>query len=228
MVSGEHVQATRKRRAVGSHQHSKRPPCWLSRIYAPVYVLVLVHDCRLPTIYIWAISIAEEADPETMMEGATYFLFVYLLGGLTLLPLLVVAVLIHAYVTFPVRDIAVEAPAKNALLRPGDRAETVRSASKGLEEKFQSRGSQESDVAAGYFAVCREYVPGGINGKPPERTTPTGSTVVTSPSPSVYQSMYRSIFDRKKDPGPLDNKGSGKPPNKGGNVFYVVLRYGSE
>ena len=161
-----------------------------------------------------------------MMGGVTYFLFVYVLGGITLVPLLAVLLIIHAYLTFPVRETPIEVPTRNGLMRDGDRADIVRSASKSLEEKFQSRGSQESDVAAGYFAVCREYVPGGINGKPPERTTPTGSTVVTSPSPSVYQSMYRSIFDRKKDTNPLDIKGAGKPTNKGGNVFYVVLRYG--
>lgn len=159
------------------------------------------------------------------MEGIAYFLFIYVLGGLTLIPLLLLAVLAHAYFTFPVRPVTTDAPGKDDLLHPGDRADTVKSASKDLEEKFHPRGSHESDVAAGYFAVCREYVPGGINGKPPERTTPTGSTVVTSPSPSVYQSMYRSIFDRKKDTGPFDHKGAPKPPNKGGNVFYVVIRY---
>lgn len=166
-----------------------------------------------------------------MMGGVTYFLFVYVLGGLTFLPLLVVALIIHAYLTFPVRETPIEVPGgsgSNALMRDGDQADSVRSASKSLDEKFQSRNSHESDVAAGYFAVCREYVPGGINGKPPERSTPTGSTVVTSPSPSVYQSMYRSIFDRKKDTNPLDIKGTGKPTSKGGNVFYVVLRYGHE
>lgn len=164
-----------------------------------------------------------------MMGGVTYFLLVYLLGGLTFLPFLVVVLILHAYLTFPVRETTTEvpgAPRSNGLLRDGDRADAIRSASKNLDEKFQSRSSQESDVAAGYFAVCREYVPGGINGKPPERTTPTGSTVVTSPSPSVYQSMYRSIFDRRKDTNPLDIKGAGKPTSKGGNVFYVVLRYG--
>ncbi|OBT64527.1 hypothetical protein VE03_05322 [Pseudogymnoascus sp. 23342-1-I1] len=162
------------------------------------------------------------------MGRVTYFLFVYVLGGITFLPLLVVALIIHAYLTFPVRETPIEvpgAPGSNGLLRDGDRADAVRSASKSLDEKFQSRSSHESDVAAGYFAVCREYVPGGINGKPPERTTPTGSTVVTSPSPSVYQSMYRSIFDRRKDTNPLDIKGAGKPTSKGGNVFYVVLRH---
>jgi hypothetical protein len=152
------------------------------------------------------------------------FLFVYVFGGLTFIPLLIILLFIHAYFTFPIRDDSEEVPAKDALLRPGDRPDAVKSATKGLYEKFQSRGTQESDVAAGYFAVCREYVPGGVNGKPPERTTPTGSTVVTSPSPSVYQSMYRSIFDRKGNTSPLDSKGIGKPPNKAGNVFYVVLR----
>ncbi|KFY07282.1 hypothetical protein V492_07293 [Pseudogymnoascus sp. VKM F-4246] len=162
------------------------------------------------------------------MGGVTYFLFVYVLGGLTFLPLLAVVLIVHAYLTFPVRETPIEVPGAQGnkdLLRDGDRADAVRSASKNLDEKFQSRSSQESDVAAGYFAVCREYVPGGINGKPPERTTPTGSTVVTSPSPSVYQSMYRSIFDRRKDTNPLDIKGVGRPISKGGNVFYVVLRH---
>lgn len=163
-----------------------------------------------------------------MMGGVTYFLLVYVLGGLTFLPLLVVVLIVHAYLTFPVRETSKEISGdteSNGLLRDGDRSDAVRSASKSLDEKFRSHSSQESDVAAGYFAVCREYVPGGINGKPPERTTPTGSTVVTSPSPSVYQSMYRSIFDRKKDTNPLDIKGVGKPTSRGGNVFYVVLRY---
>ncbi len=141
------------------------------------------------------------------MGGLTGFLFVYLLGGLTFLPLLFIAVLIHAYLTFPIRDDTPPSPDKDALLRPGDIDESIKSASNGLEDKFENHGPKESDVAAGYFAVCREYVPGGVNGKPPERTTPTGSTVITSPSPSVYQSMYRSMFDRKKNASPLDNKG---------------------
>jgi hypothetical protein len=37
--------------------------------------------------------------------------------------------------------------------------------------------------------------------------------------------MYRSLFDRKPNTSPLDNKGVGKPQKKNGNLFYVVLRY---
>ena len=80
-------------------------------------------------------------------------------------------------------------------------------------------------MAAGYFAVCREYVPGGVNGKPPERTTPAGAVIATE-SPSVYQSMYRSLFDRKQSPSLDGGKGNGKLVKKARNVFFVVLRHG--
>lgn len=153
------------------------------------------------------------------------FLFIYLLGGLTFLPLLIVAILLHAYLTFPTHeDTASLEHEPESVLRSGDDVDAIERAKKTLGEKFQPRSSHDADVAAGYFAVCREYVPGGVNGKPPERNTPLGSTVVSTPSQSVYQSMYRSIFDRKPNSSPLDNKGVGKPQKKGGNVFYVVLR----
>lgn len=158
------------------------------------------------------------------MGGWTSFLLIYFLGGFTLLPLLVISVLIHAHLTFPTRDEDATSTERESLLRPGDTPDAIKEGAKGLDERFHPRSNQDHDVAAGYFAVCREYVPGGVNGKPPERTTPTGSTVISSPSPSVYQSMYRSIFDRKQTVSPLDNKGAGKPQRKGGNIFYVVLR----
>ena len=154
------------------------------------------------------------------------FLLAYILGGLTFVPLLVIAVFLHAYLTFPIyTDKASGESEANSVVRPGDDVDAINWAQKTLGEKFQPRNNHESEVAAGYFAVCREYVPGGVNGKPPERNTPLGSTVVSTPSQSVYQTMYRSIFDRKPSPSPLDNKGVGKPQTKGGNVFYVVLRY---
>lgn len=160
------------------------------------------------------------------MGGLAGFLFIYFLGGLTFLPLLVLLVFVHAYLTFPIhKDTAFQEDEADSIIRDGDDVDAIKRAQKTLGEKFQLRSSHEADVAAGYFAVCREYVPGGVNGKPPERNTPVGSTVVSAPSQSVYQSMYRSIFDRKPNASPLDNKGAGKPQKKGGNVFYVVLRY---
>ncbi|KAB8290537.1 hypothetical protein EYC80_010962 [Monilinia laxa] len=160
------------------------------------------------------------------MGGLTWFLFIYCLGGLTFLPLIIIAILLHAYFTFPVHDNDNLRKDYESISRPGDDPDAIKSAQKSLGEKFQLHNNHESDVAAGYFAICREYSPGGVNGKPPERTTPAGSTTVSAPSPSVYQSMYRSLFERKTNNGPLDNKAAGKPQKKGGNVFYVVLRHG--
>lgn len=160
------------------------------------------------------------------LAGLTGFLFVYVLGGLTFLPLLLVAVLAHAYLTFPVRKDAFlpTEQGPDAIVQHGDDLESLEAVKKTLAEKFRAPSSHEADVAEGWFAVCREYTPGGVNGAPPERRTPVGSTTVSAASPSVYQSMYRSIFERKQVAGPLDNKGVGRPQRKGGNVFYVVLR----
>jgi hypothetical protein len=159
--------------------------------------------------------------------GWTSFLFAYFLGGITFLPLVVIVVFAHAYYTLPYRE-DVDTGLKFAaddLVQPGDDLDALKAVKEDAKLKT-TPSHHESDVAAGYFAVCREYTPMGINAKPIERTTPVGSATVASPSPSVYQTMYRSIFDRKSGPGPLDNNGgASQRPRKAGNVFYVVLRY---
>jgi hypothetical protein len=161
----------------------------------------------------------------SMMGGLTEFLFIYLLGGITFLPLLTVAVLVHAYVTFPIHeDTAYRESDELPIVQPGDDVDAIKRAQKTLGDKFQPRNN-EADVAAGYFSIFREFNPSGVNSKPLERNTPVGTTTISAPSPSVYQSMYRSIFDRKPSTSPLDDKGVGKPQKKAGNVFYVVLRY---
>ena len=154
---------------------------------------------------------------------------VYLLGVLTL-PLLVVAVFAHAHLTFPYIEDEQAAPAipdnaPGSIVQPGDDVTLLDDARKAQkDEQPRPRPNNDSDVAAGYFAVCREYMPMGINAKPIERATPVGSATVASPSPSVYQTMYRSIFDRKQASGPLDSNGNNQRPKNAGNVFYVVLR----
>ncbi|KAK3943995.1 testis-expressed sequence 2 protein [Diplogelasinospora grovesii] len=156
----------------------------------------------------------------------TAFLLTYLLGGVTFLPLVLAAALAHAYLTLPVRNDAdaQPSPAPDDIIQAGDDLAGL-DAERKQEAKVRANG--ETDVAAGYFAVCREYTPMGINAKPIERSTPVGSTTVAAPSPSVYQTMYRSIFDRKQTAGPLgDKNASGQRPKKSGNVFYVVLRHG--
>jgi hypothetical protein len=162
------------------------------------------------------------------MASWSGFLVTYLLGGVTFIPLLLATVLLHAYLTFPVRDDVPQIPddAADSIVQPGDDTDDLEAAQRGEKGDSKARYADSSDTAAGYFAVCREYTPMGINAKPIERSTPVGSTTVAAPSQSVYQAMYRSIFDRKQNPNPLENSnGVGVRPKKAGNVFYVVLRY---
>ena len=146
------------------------------------------------------------------MNAFAAYLLTYVVGGLTFFPLVILVIGCHALITLPQHA----GPSNHILpdiLEPGDKDDE-------LEERLVRR-NDEPDVAAGYFAVCREYVPGGVNGKPPERTTPAGQTIV-SESPSVYQTMYRSIFDRGK--GQVPSIEAGRNVKKARNVFYVVLR----
>lgn len=159
--------------------------------------------------------------------GYIAFLLIYVVGGLTFLPTILSLIFLHAYFFFPRHSPC--KPGSDQITDPiGDSADdghNIKSekAIANLPDQFQR--SHEPDVAAGYFAVCREYVPGGINGKPPERTTPAGE-VVAMESPSVYQSMYRSIFDRRQSPTLEPGKGNGKAIKRARNVFFVVLRHG--
>lgn len=152
-------------------------------------------------------------------------LYAYLIGGITFVPLVIGLLLLYVYYTLPTsgswKDLAKEEPA--GLHTEDDDKAVLKSGTDDLAEKFLRK--HESDVAAGYFAVCRQWVPGGVNGKPPERLSPAGD-VVASESPSVYQTMYRSIFDRVHKPTIEPGKeGAGKLAKKTNNVFYVVLRY---
>ncbi|TIA72202.1 hypothetical protein D6C83_00890, partial [Aureobasidium pullulans] len=149
-------------------------------------------------------------------------LLAYVAGGLTFIPLLALLLGAFAYVAFtkPVTPVSTATTASD--VDPAYTAKTIDE----IGEKSKEQ-QNELDTAAAYFAVCREYVPGGINGKPPERSTPAGEVLIAE-SPSVYQSMYRSIFERGKTQIPTieGDKRDGKAVKKARNVFYVVLRHG--
>jgi hypothetical protein len=158
------------------------------------------------------------------MGPLNWFLFVYVLGGVTFIPLLAVALI--AFVFYTSGPPTGQAQSKNddpaQISRDGDEKFILKSGTDDLAEKFHRK--HDSDVAAGYFAVCREYVPGGVNGKPPDKLSPAGE-VVANESPSVYQTMYRSIFDRSQKPTIDPNKdGAGRMIKRANNIFYVVLR----
>ena len=165
------------------------------------------------------------SNPRDVMGTFSVYLSIYLVGGLTFLPLLICLILLHGYLTFPTRSSSSSTlpNASSSISRPGDDENSLKSGPNVFPEKFL-RG-REPDVAAQWFIVCREYVPGGVNGKPPERNTPAG-TVVGTRSPSVYQSMYSSLFERNKGSSLDFGKGNEKTAKRARNWFYVVLRHG--
>lgn len=156
------------------------------------------------------------------MALLTSFLFGYLLGGFTLLPLLA-SLAYFCLTSSPNKSRA--APSDTQDVPSIEEGDVAKQELAGLPSEVQVR-QLDPDGASGYFAVTREYVPGGVSGKPPERSTPPGSAM-TGESPSVYQTMYRSIFERNKQPGPsMDaSKGNARGTKRSRNVFYVVLRY---
>ncbi|KAL1865270.1 hypothetical protein Plec18167_009465 [Paecilomyces lecythidis] len=160
------------------------------------------------------------------MGSLTGFLIVYVLGGLTFIPLLFALIALHAYLTlpYPVQCTQNANGQKNdSLERPGDDENTLKTAAGNLEEKF--RRSHESDVAAGYFTVSREYTPSWFNSKSPVQPVPSGEPTAAE-SASVYQTMYSSLFSRNQTSNSKRAKTTDKTETKTSNLFFVVLRHG--
>ena len=158
------------------------------------------------------------------MGSIPTIILVYVAGGITFVPLLLTLVLLHAYWTFPTVLPKGRLPdSHDQQLEAKQKEEKEKAYLANLPKELQQ--AHESDVAAAYFAVCREYVPGGVNGRPPERTTPAGAVVATE-SPSVYQSMYRSIFDRKSGAQHVLSHQNTRPAKRARNIFFVILRHG--
>lgn len=160
-----------------------------------------------------------------MMSSLAEFILIYTVGGLTFPLVLALLIFLHAYLTLPVHDDAAHLGPADPISEISDDLDTINNVVKNQDQKLTFLDGSEAEEAAGYFTVSRDYIPGGVNGRPPERSTPIGSTTVSAPSPSVYQSMYRSIFERKPPSGQPD-RNTGRPSKKGGNIFYLVLRHG--
>lgn len=145
----------------------------------------------------------------------------YIAGGLTFLPLLA-----WALWTLGTRNVHnnPEVPTPSVPDKATDAKLKDWGAGLGEDLLRELKAKHTPDAASGYFAIAQEYVPGGVNGKPPERTIPATGAVTAMESPSVYQSMYRSIFDRNKAAGTSFSPSQGKN-RKTRNVFYIVLRY---
>jgi len=140
-----------------------------------------------------------------------YLLLGYILGGITFLPLLFSIIFIYGYFTIPrIKE--------EIIINNNDKKDN------GYDEIKEVIEEKEID-AAGYFAVCREYVPGGINGKPPERTSPGGELLTDNNNPNIYQNVYRSLFERNNNNNNkiiIEGDNNIKRPK---NVFFIVLRH---
>lgn len=164
------------------------------------------------------------------MAGFTTLLAVYVVGGVTFLPLVAISIFLLGLYTFPYREDIDDATshARSDLVQSGDDVTALEATlNTTRERKDKLRSSQDADEAAGYFAVCRDYFPMGVSAKPIERTTSAGTTTITAPSQSIYQTMYRGIFERRSGPSPIENNNPiSQRSKKTGNVYYVILRHG--
>ena len=162
------------------------------------------------------------------MAALLQFLFIYFLGGLTLLPLLVIVILYHAYLFLPVAgsdELFPEKAALSAVFEVENSDDLSEKPTKGSVAR-QDATSRRNTLTAGYFTVNREFVPGGISSRPSERINAAGAAIHNE-SLNVYQSMYRSIFDRgKSQPAAVEGYNTtGKSAKKIRNVLYIVLRF---
>nr|QOE88724.1 PH domain-containing protein [Phyllosticta citriasiana] len=162
------------------------------------------------------------------MASFMTYLLVYLAGGLTFVPLCLLTILAYAAITCPQKDSSEEGehrrqdPLVTSSRDSNITGDTLRT---NVSPNLKSP-DDEFRVAAGYFVVCREYAPEFIHAKINERNAPVSSGQ-GSESPSVYQSMYRSIFDRNKAPNPSTDTTRGtKSTKRTRNLFYAVLRHG--
>ncbi|KAM0718075.1 hypothetical protein Q7P37_006407 [Cladosporium fusiforme] len=166
----------------------------------------------------------------------TSLLSAYLLGGITFLPLLLITVFTAAWFALP----QIQNESKEAA-RDGISDEKVDLKGKDVA---QEDGFSADGAANATFAVLRSYnfqsalstlsakantgSHGGVDGQ---------TELGTQESMSVYQSMYRSVFDRSKTAlnrnslAEEDEPATGvparlKPTAPTGSMYHIVLRHG--
>ena len=159
----------------------------------------------------------------------------YLLGGVTFLPLLLIAVVATAWYTFPQVPDRDRAPKRDG--KEGDEVD-LKSKDVGQEDSLSSEGAANAT-----FAVLRSYnfqtALSALGTKPNAASNGADAAGegVAQESMSVYQSMYRSVFDRSKtalNRNPLtedDDASSGaqarlRAAASARNIFHIVLRHG--
>lgn len=171
----------------------------------------------------------------------------YLVGGLTFLPLLLVATLAAAWYLLPTSDDAKERARKDDGSRQASQERGQQP-----KEKRERHESVGETAASGTFAVLRQYdfaaavgalnarnsnnnqastggsgaAGGGGDGAAGDGLPPTGE--------SVYQSMYRSVFAGSKnasassllDADDVQHASPGRRKPVPAHIMYIVLRHG--
>ena len=176
--------------------------------------------------------------------------FVYILGGVTFLPLLLAAVLLPSWLLLPkVEEEVGERKRGDAYLENEKDGHTREQEAK--DKQAYAASTTPDNGAAGTFAVLRRYDfpaanavltaksnAGGVASGVPAADGNT-ETAGTS-SESVYQSMYRSVFDRSKTNASssslMESQAEGSDGVSGrarkrtsatpATVFYIALRHG--
>lgn len=171
--------------------------------------------------------------------GFRAYLFTYVFGGLTFLPLLIAAIVIPAWYLLP--------QAESASVDGDDLSKDDKSHSDA--QKIKSKELSADAAAGGTFAVLRRYdfqaamaaLNARNNGTPNPATGASGvdggvpgDGIANGTNESVYQSMYRSVFVGNKNNSStsslLQSDNTENSPQRkkfpSANVLYIVLRHG--
>lgn len=161
------------------------------------------------------------------------FLITYLLGGLTFLPLILAALLIPAWLLLP------QTGREVSDLLDGEKKDDT---AKGGDAEEVDTFSPDDDAATGSFAVLRSFnLPSALaalSAKDKAAQSADGVAAgdgVAQESASVYQTMYRSMFDRSRTALNKSSLVQGEEPiqarqaaqsTAGSKVYYIVIRHG--
>ena len=139
------------------------------------------------------------------------FLYAYILGGLTFLPLVLAAILAVGWWVLPKVNEAAEVKRGDVVEQRSTSSEDDK---KAIDDLLAKKHEDISDGgASGTFAVLRKYDFQAANAALTARNNASGTAAggstagdsgaeANKESESVYQSMYRSVFDRGKGAGP--------------------------
>ncbi|KAK9316310.1 hypothetical protein V1524DRAFT_38338 [Lipomyces starkeyi] len=170
------------------------------------------------------------------MSSLKTILIAYLVGGVTLIPLVVFAVIFCIYQSLPEVDENGQIIEKKADPTESP-SEEDRQREKGLDEQENERRIAEEALKsiqdqpqigvdaymAGWLTVSREFTLQRTNGSSSEKNTTLNET--------AYTSIYKHLMDRKQSAAASsaspDAKAKPKPKKRFANTYFAILRHGN-